>query len=919
METDENDNNEKYSSNNQMMKKSSQETPIMKPSTLLTTNTIPPTSDLSSPIKFPISSSNNSNGSSPIRADRSRGGPHVSSSTSLIRRQGTSSNLRVTNSSHPLGGVGGGLSSSPSKESISRSQTTPRPKEIFPRSEIRSSRRRFEFMSAASRGSGGMEEPRSLGSMLSSAIDTSHVLTTAMGADGVGSGMELYDEPITRSLIWGTTISVQETMTMFRKFLHLYMESGITESPYYMKKLQQMTITGEYELELNCQHLMEFPQCGQQLYDHLVKYPEEMISLFDVVATEEYLTRNPAIPDRDLVTISVRPYNLEKSVNMRDLDPEDIDKLISIKGLVIRATNIIPDLMQAFYQCTLCGGNVQIRVDRGVIEEPNGCEQCKIANSMILIHNRCKFTSKQIIRIQETPEMIPDGQTPHTITIVAYGNLVDSVRPGDRVDVTGVYRATSSRPNPRTRTLLQIYRTYIDAVCMKKLDRKRFQMMDETSSEADLEAFDSLYLDSEIEKKLCSIARLPNVYEILTNSLAPSIYELDDVKKGVLLQLFGGASKTFHNRGTGRFRGDINILLVGDPGTSKSQLLQYVNKIAPRGVYTSGKGSSAVGLTAYVTRDSETKQLVLESGALVLSDGGICCIDEFDKMSDSTRAILHEVMEQQTISIAKAGIICSLNARTAILASANPRESHYDSKISVVDNIQLPPTLLSRFDLIYLILDHPNEYHDRRLAKHIISLYYATEQSRDYDFIDIDTMTQYITYARRKIHPKLTDAAVQDLIGHYVNMRKLGSNRNRISATPRQLESMIRLAEAHARLRFSQLVEVQDTAEAVRLIYIAQQQSATDPITGIIDMDIINTGRSVAVRQRSSLIASHVKRFFQDNERSVFKFQALLNEFNEQSSEVRILPSFSLFFSLPVLLIPLPSFPCFLFFFSRNL
>ncbi|KAI5172115.1 DNA replication licensing factor MCM4 [Nematocida sp. LUAm3] len=627
-------------------------------------------------------------------------------------------------------------------------------------------------------------------------------------------------------VVWGTTINIQETIEQFKEFMRT---NGAEEGKApYLDILDEIHEIEVYIIHVDCRELRK--EKYQSLYTKIIRYPVEILPLLEIGATDLYLEKYPS----SKTSIKIVLTKIENEKKISDLLPTDIDTLIEVVGMVTKCSTIIPDITTASFVCNKCKQVVSSEVLKGVIAEPVDCS-CGAKFSMELDHTRSRFQDKQIIKIQELPEKTNDGTVPGTISVIATSVLSDQLIPGDKVKLAGIYRAAPIKLNYLHSTIKSSFRTYLEAVSFTKL----------WENEEKQDLFDVLSSIEEIRKS-------KNIYEELANSLAPSIYGMLDVKKALLLQLFGGLPKNLNGA---RFRGDINVLLAGDPGVAKSQLLLAVHRLMDRGVYTSGKGSSAVGLTANVARDPESGQFILESGALVISDEGLCCIDEFDKMDESTRSILHEAMEQQTVSVAKAGIITTLNARCSILAACNPISSTYDPKKNIIENLHIPPTLLSRFDIVCLLLDKIDAKRDREISTHIIQLY-AGEKVEEKPKISQKVLKEYIKEGR-KINPKITQKASEEITSGYLELRQLGSGKS-VTATTRQLESIIRLSEAHARMRLSDAVDPQDVQEAMRLIKDSLHIYAIDPITGRIDMELLHTGKTSAAIEKEELLKEEV-------------------------------------------------------------
>ncbi|GMF17817.1 unnamed protein product [Phytophthora lilii] len=520
-----------------------------------------------------------------------------------------------------------------------------------------------------------------------------------------------------------------------------------------------------------------------------------------------------------------------KAVPIREVKASKVGALVRIKGMVTRVSTVKPLLTVATYTCEACAYEVYQEVKARQFNPLTQCpsERCqtnKAQGRLIMQTKASKFDKYQEVKFQELPDQVPMGHIPRSLTVYLRGELTRTCEPGALVTICGVFLPLPYSPQRQMQMGL-VTETYLEATDVVN-HKKRYSAME--SSEA-------------MESAVLRLQEGPeNVYEVLSQSLAPEIYGHEDVKKALLLLLIGGVTKRM-DEGM-KLRGDLNVLLMGDPGVAKSQLLKHIATVAPRGVYTTGKGSSGVGLTAAVVRDATTKEMTLEGGALVLADMGICCIDEFDKMEEGDRTAIHEVMEQQTVSIAKAGITTTLNARTSVLAAANPIYGRYNKKLSASQNINLPNALLSRFDLLFLLLDVANYEKDEALARHVTYVHrFSRNPEMSFEPVRPEVLRYFIAIAKQ-YQPSIPENLCGYIVEAYVTLRQQdaneharerkqqqfrqqqfgdgGANDAQTAMTARQLLSILRLSQALARLRFSTEVIHQDVDEAIRLVYVSK-------------------------------------------------------------------------------------------------
>lgn len=604
----------------------------------------------------------------------------------------------------------------------------------------------------------------------------------------------------------------------------------------------------------------EFEQLDHELADYFLenselcfKAIEESIANTDVGGAIDYRmhVRFKNVPGRQLVRV-------------RDLRSQHIGKFIAAEGIIKQASEVRPEITAATFECRACGERMTLLQEDQELKTPYMCE-CGNKRGFDLVVR--KLVDLQRIELEESPETMEGSTQARKIGVFIKDDLVDPkfqkrIIPGTKIRVTGIlYDYPMKLEKGKESKRREIY---IDGNFIETIEQE----------------FEDLEMTKEEEEQIRQLATDPKIYDTLVQSIAPSIFGYENIKEAIALQLFGGVRKKRPDGIT--TRGDVHILLIGDPGAAKSQLLKYVTNLAPKARYVVGKSASGAGITATVVKDEFMRGWALEAGALVLANKGLACIDELDKMGEEDRSAMHEIMEQQTVTVAKANVQATLHAQTTILAAANPKFGRFDPYSSIAEQIDMPDTLLSRFDLIFTIRDLPNKEKDAKLVRHILKLHENPEVQNPP--INSHILRRYIAYAKTNCTPKLTQEAEDAISEFYVSLRNKysGEERSAVPISPRQLEALIRMSEASAKIRLSPKIEKEDADRAIKLLMNCLHEVGVDPETGKFDIDRLESGTTATQRSRLVTLMKIITDMQEASEDKMVPFEDIIAAAEEQ-------------------------------------
>ncbi len=604
---------------------------------------------------------------------------------------------------------------------------------------------------------------------------------------------------------------------------------------YYYNNLMKTAKKGSLSLKVDFSDIAKF---DLDIADELLSRPREILEYFEAAIKEFDLPKT-----FDDIHPRVRIINLPKSqhLKIRNIRSDHLGRLICINGIIRQASDVRPKMTRAYFVCPACNQTIIVEQNTPKFQEPRKCPSCGKTGRFTLKDK--KLVDMQRLMIEESPESLSGGEQAKRIAVFVSEDLLDPKLerkryPGNRILINGIIREVPvPLPTGGQSTKFDLI---VDANLLDTIE----------------EEYEDLEISEDDEKVIKELSKDKNIFKKMVGSIAPTIMGHEEVKLAIMLQLFGGSKK---ERADGtRMRGDIHLFLVGDPGAGKSEILNYTAKLAPKARYVSGKGASGAGLTASVVKDEFMRGWALEAGALVLANKGLCCLDEMDKMSKEDRSAMHEALEQQKISISKANIQATLKAETSVLAAANPKFGRFDPYSPISQQIDIPSTLISRFDLIFAIRDIPDVKKDTKIARHILEL------QRDINAVKPDIereiLRKYIAYAKQHVYPILTKEAQEEIVKFYISLRSsAATDESEIKTIPisaRQLQGLVRLSEASARIRLSNKVTKKDAKRAIELLRNCMKAVGTDPETGKFDIDRLSSGFSASQRSRIHIVKS---------------------------------------------------------------